>query len=82
MDLLIKAVPKTVEEARRRDSEMTGALMRMLEPEIKDENIKALTQGLIEDAGWTEADAMARAAKRYDVSVEYVNGLMHPEASV
>ena len=61
---------------------MTGAWMKVFAPEIKEKEIKALTQGLIEDAGWTEADAMARAAKRYDVSVEYVNGLMHPEASV
>ena len=61
---------------------MTGALMRMLEPEIKDGNIKASIKALIEDAGWTEADAMARAAKRYDVSVEYVKGILHPKVAV
>ena len=61
---------------------MTGALMRMLEPEIKEKEIKASTKALIEDAGWTEADAMVRAAKRYDVSVEYVKGILHPEVAV
>ena len=61
---------------------MTGALMRMLEPEIKEKEIKASIKALIEDAGWTEADAMARAAKRYDVSVEYVKGILHPEVAV
>ena len=58
---------------------MTGAWMKAFAPEIKEKEIKALTQGLIEYAGWTEADAMACAAIEYDVSVEYVNRLLHPE---
>jgi len=67
---------------RRRDSEMTGAWMKVFAQEIKDGNIKALTQGLIEYAGWTETDAMACAAKAYDVSLDYVNGILHPKAAV
>jgi len=82
LDLLTKAVPEAIDEERRRDSEMTGAWMKVFAPEIKDEHIKALTQGLNEDAGWTEADAMARAAKRYDVSVEYVKGILHPKVAM
>ena len=61
---------------------MTGALMRMLEPEIKEKEIKALTQGLIELAGWSEADAVKGTAKQFDVSVDYVNGILHPKAAV
>ena len=61
---------------------MTGAWMKAFAPELKDRDIRTLTQGLIEDAGWTETDAIARAAKRYDVSVEYVKGILHPEVAV
>ena len=61
---------------------MTGAWMKAFAPEIKDGNIKASIKALIEYAGWTETDAMACAAKAYDVSVEYVRGILHPEVAV
>ena len=61
---------------------MTGALMRMLEPEIKDGNIKASIKALIELAGWSEADAVKGTAKQFDVSLNYVNGILHPKAAV
>ena len=61
---------------------MTGAWMKVFAPEIKEKEIKASTKALIEDAGWTEADAMARAAKRYDVSLDYVNGILHPKVAM
>ena len=67
---------------RMRDSEMTCAWMKVFASEIKEKEIKALTQGLIEYAGWTETDAMACAAKAYDVSLDYVNGILHPKAAV
>ena len=46
---------------------MTGAMMKMLEPERET---KANVNSLLFDAGWAEADAFERAAKNYDVSVE------------
>ena len=61
---------------------MTGAWMNVFAPEIKDGNIKASIKALIEYAGWTEADAMACAAKEYDISVEYVRGILHPVEAV
>ena len=79
MDLLTKAVPEAIDEVRRRDSEMTGAWMKAFAPEIKDGNIKASIKALIELAGWSEADAVKGTAQYYDVSVEYVNRLLHPE---
>ena len=49
---------------------MTGAMMKMMEPEIRKRETKANVNSLLFDAGWAEADAFERAAKNYDVSVE------------
>ena len=60
---------------------MTGAWMKDFAPEIKEKEIKASTKALIEVAGWSEADAVKGTARQFDVSVEYVKGILHPEAA-
>ena len=61
---------------------MTGAWMKVFAPEIKEKEIKASTKALIEVAGWSEADAVKGTAKQFDVSLNYVNGILHPKAAV
>ena len=68
--LLDKADHEVFEELERRYPEMAKTLMDLLEPEIKEREIRAVVEGLADYI--TLEEAIRHVAEKYDVTVEAV----------
>jgi hypothetical protein len=76
LDLLSKVDAGVVEEAKRRYPEMGKTLMQIMEPEIREERIKAAVDAIVWVNHCDKEDAIHSVAEKYGMTPDAVKEML------